>query len=109
MPIKVEDAPFENTLRPVECEYQQIKQRLLKKIEWLEEENAELRKEKREFIERSDYWRNEKLAVQAELQGENDELRQEIQRLNKALEIHAEDEALLFGISRKLGSMGVRL
>lgn len=107
--IDVIGAPFPNVLRTPECEYQQIKQRLLKKIEWLEEENAELRKEKREFIERSDYWRNEKLAVQAELQGENAELRQEIQRLNKALEIHAEDEKLLFGLSGKLSQVGRRL
>lgn len=109
MPLDVVGAPFENTLRPVECEYQQIKQRLLKKIEWLEEENAELKKENQANIQRGDQWRDEKLAQQKESDEIISHLREEVQRLTHALELHAEDEALLFGMSRKLSQVGGRL
>lgn len=107
--IKVVGAPLENALRPVECEYQQIKQRLLKKIEWLEEENAELKKENQANIQRGDHWRDEKLAQQKESDEVISHLREEVQRLTNALELHAEDEALLFGMSRKLSQVGGRL
>ena len=109
MPIKVMDAPFENVLRPAECEYEQIKQKLLKKIEWLEEENAELKKENQANIQRGDQWRDEKLALQRDSDHIISELKKEIQRLNAALEFHIDDEKLLLGMSRKLGSMGGRL
>ncbi|MFP3356870.1 hypothetical protein R0K17_05855 [Planococcus sp. SIMBA_143] len=109
MPIKVLDASLENVLRPAECEYEQIKQKLLKKIEWLEEENAALKKDNQTNVQRGDQWRDEKLALQRESDFVISELNKEIQRLNKALEVHAEDEALLFGISRKLSEVGNRL
>ena len=109
MPLDVVGAPFENTLRPVECEYQQIKQKLLKKIEWLEEENADLKKENQANIQRGDQWRDEKLELQKDSDHIIGELKKEIQQLNAALETHIEDEKLLLGMSRKLGSMGERL
>lgn len=109
MPLDVVGAPFENTLRPVECEYQQIKQKLLKKIEWLEEENTELKKENQANIQRGDQWRDEKLAQQKESDEIISHLREEVQRLTHALELHVEDEALLFGMSRKLSQVGGRL
>lgn len=109
MPIKVVDAPLENALRPVESEYQQIKQRLLKKIEWLEGESADLKKENQANILRGDQWRDEKLALQRESDYIIGELKKEIQQLNAALEVHVEDEALLFSLSRKLADIGNRL
>lgn len=109
MPIKVVDAPLENVLRPAECDYEQIKQKLLKKIERLEEENLELKKENQANILRGDQWRDEKLALQIDSDYITSELKKEIQQLNAALEVHAEDETLLFGISRKLSDVGRRL
>lgn len=107
--IKVVGAPLENTLRPAECEYQQIKQRLLKKIEWLEEDNAALKKENQVNIQRGDQWRDENLAQQKESDEIISHLREEVQRLTHALELHAEDEKLLFGLSGKLSQVGGRL
>ncbi|WP_404466564.1 hypothetical protein [Planococcus rifietoensis] len=109
MPLDVVGAPLENVLRPAECEYQQIKPRLLKKIEWLEEENAELKKENQANIQRGDQWRDEKLAQQKESDEIISHLREEVQRLTNALELHVEDEKLLFGLSGKLSQVGGRL
>ncbi|RLJ90147.1 hypothetical protein [Planococcus citreus] len=107
--IDVVGAPFPNVLRTPECEYEQIKQRLLKKIEWLEEENAALKKENQANIQRGDQWRDEKLAQQKESDEIISHLREEVQRLTNALELHAEDEKLLFGLSGKLSQVGGRL
>lgn len=109
MAIKVLDTPLENRLGSAECEYQQIKQKLLDKIEWLEEENAELKKENQANIQRGDQWRDEKLAQQKESDEIISHLREEVQLLTNALELHAEDEKLLFGLSGKLSQVGGRL
>lgn len=107
--IDVIGAPFPNALRPPECEYQQIKQRLLKKIEWLEEENAALKRENQANIQRGDQWRDEKLALQKESDLVISNLTEENQRLQKSLELHVGDEDLVFALSDKLASVGRRL
>lgn len=107
--IDVIGAPFPNVLRTPECEYQQIKQRLLNKIEWLEEENAALKIENQNNLARGDQWRDEKLALQKESDLVINELKKEIRSLNAALEVHAEDEKLLFGLSGKLAQLGRRI
>lgn len=107
--IDVVGAPFLNVLRTPECEYEQIKQRLLKKIDWLEEENAALKKENQANIQRGDQWRDEKLALQKESDLVISDLTEENQRLQKSLELHAGDEDLVFALSDKLASVGRRL
>lgn len=101
--------PRENVHRPFETEYEQAKQDLLKRIESIEEENDQLKKDIHKEMLRGDQWRDEKLALQRDSDLVIGELKKEIRRLNAALEVHAEDEALLFGLSRKLSSVGSRL
>lgn len=103
------ELPTEKENRPLENEYEEIKQRLLNKIEWLEKENAELKVENQKNLARGDQWRDEKIAQQKESDEIISHLREEVQRLTHALELHVEDEKLLFGLSGKLSQVGGRL
>ena len=101
--------PLEYVIRPPECEYEQIKQKLLNRIDSLEEDNAELKVKIHKEILRGDQWRDEKLELQKESDETISNLKEEIQRLQKALEHHVGDEDLVFALSEKLGSVGRRL
>lgn len=111
-------------------EWQELKNSIVQ----LQEENADLKRDYQlkhqevfAALERGDRWRDEKLAVLAEFEAFEKEaaeqlqrekygsermekaFRQEIERLEAALELHAKDEQLALLLSEKFVSMGQRL
>lgn len=128
-PVKPTKQP-ETTRNTENSEWEKLKaniERLQEENASLKAENAEKQKEIYAAIERGDRWRDEKLEVLREFEafekeaaerldrekygseGMEKALRQEIARLEAALELHAKDEQLALLLGEKFVSMGRRL